>query len=58
MNALEAVVVQILSEPYFECDKWWVVIRYDCWGTITQSKLMFNTEEEAKNVFIGFKFLT
>ena len=58
MNLLDGYVVQILSEPYFEYDRWWVIVRYDCYGSISQSTLMFNTKEEADGVFIGYKFVS
>ena len=58
MNLLEAEVIEVLSEPYFKHDKWWVTVNYDCYDLKSKTELMFNTEEEAKKVEVGFKFLT
>ena len=58
MNLLDAVVTKVLSEPYYKYNRWFVTVEYDCWGSLSVSDLMFNTEDEAKAVIIGYKFVT
>jgi len=68
MNLVDAYVTKILSEPkYIECDSlvdgrklsWWQVdVEYDCYGRLSERPLTFDTEEKAKAVKVGHKFLT
>lgn len=59
MNLLDAYVTKIIShKPYFQYDKWWVMVEYECWGLNSRTALMFNDEEDAKNVQIGHQFYT
>jgi len=59
MNSLDAEVIKIISrKPKFEYDKWWVKVEYECYGLHSETYLMFETEKEAIELKIGFKFLT
>lgn len=59
MNSLDAEVIKIISrKPKFEYDKWWVKVEYECYGLHSETYLMFETEKEATDLKIGFKFLT
>ena len=57
MNLLDASVTKVLGEPFFKWNKWWVRVEYKCWGRDSKTELMFSTEDKAKSVEIGFKFL-
>lgn len=57
MNILEHTVTMITGIPYFAYNKWWVPVVADCWGIPTETTLMFDTQEEAANVKIGYEFL-
>jgi hypothetical protein len=57
MNNLEAKVTKIISsKPKFEHNKWWINVEYDCYGLYSQTYLMFNTEESALDLKVGFIF--
>lgn len=58
MNLLDAKVTRVLGEPEYNYGKWWVKVAYDCWGREGETKLMFDTETEARNVKVGHEFLT
>jgi len=58
MNLLEAHVTEIIGEPYFKFNKWWVKVKYNCWGSFGETELMFYKENHAKEIKIGHKFLT
>ena len=58
MNLLDAIVTKILSEPEFKYYKWFIDVEYECYGVKDDTSLMFNSEEEARGVKIGYKFLT
>lgn len=56
MNVLDCVVIDIKGTPHFLYNKWWVTVSYNCWGSISETKLMFHSEEEALKVGKGYKF--
>ena len=56
MNLLEGTVTEVLSEPLFKWNKWWVEVEYNCYGRFSKTELMFSTEEKAKEVKVGFTF--
>lgn len=56
MNLLEAYVTKVLSEPYENYGKWWVDVEYNCWGSISKSEVMCQTEQEALTVAVGYEF--
>ena len=58
MNLLEAYVTKIISnEPIFKFDKYWIKVEYECWGLKSTTELMFDTEDKARDIKIGYKFL-
>lgn len=58
MNVLNAVVTEVMSDPYEAYGKWWVKVAYDCWGIISQSSVMLDSYDEAAAVSKGYQFLT
>lgn len=58
MNLLECTVTEITSKPYFKYEKWWINVKYECYGLNSNTSLMFQTELECKNVKIGYVFLS
>jgi hypothetical protein len=57
MNLVDAYVVEILDQPHKLYGKWFLEVRYDSWGGLSDHSLMFNTKEEAENVVVGHHFL-
>ncbi|MGJ7474534.1 hypothetical protein ACSFEV_12185 [Pseudomonas fulva] len=57
MNLIDCYVTKILSEPYRMFGQWWVDVEYDSWGSPSQTKLMFRTEEAARAAKVGHHFL-
>lgn len=57
MNLLECYVTSIESKPYLLHGKWWVNVKADCYGSEQRHSLMFNTEQEAEKINVGYKFL-
>lgn len=58
VNLLDAYVTKIKGEPVFKYGKWFVSVEANCYGSPTESELMFDTEEEARAVKIGHHYLT
>jgi hypothetical protein len=58
MNLVDAYVVEILDQPHEMYGKWWLEIEYTCEGRRGNSKLMFNTRDEAEDVTAGYHFIT
>lgn len=65
MNLLDAVVTKVLSEPKYVDEyakdgiTWWEVkVEYDCWGQVSEGTLTCKTEDEAKEIKVGYEFLT
>lgn len=57
MNLLECTIIEIISPPYFMYRKWWVKVKYTCYGQENTTPLMFDTEELSKSVKVGDIFL-
>lgn len=58
MNLLDANVTKIISnEPKYKYNKYWIRVEYECYGQHSLTDLMFNSEEEALSLKVGFKFL-
>jgi len=57
MNLVDCYVTQVLSEPYKKFSHWWVDVKYESWGKPGEHKLMFKTEQAAKAVATGYRFL-
>ncbi|MCL1655454.1 hypothetical protein M2T79_02515 [Elizabethkingia miricola] len=58
MNLVDCYVTEVIKLNHNTVlDKWVVEVKYDCYGRIDTTMLLFNTEEEAKSVKIGYEFL-
>jgi hypothetical protein len=57
MNLIDFFVTEIVSEPYFEYNKWWVKVKANGYGVVSNHELMFDTKEQCLNVTVGYKFL-
>lgn len=57
MNLIDATVVKVNGPPVFMWRHWWVAVTYESEGVESKQSLMFKTEDEAKAVDVGFKFL-
>ena len=57
MNKLNAIILKILSNPYFSYNKWWVDVQYDCWGKLDSTKLPFDSKEEAEALGVNTEIL-
>ena len=58
MNKLDAEVIKVISrKPKFEYDKWWMKVEYECYGLHSETYLMFESEQEAIDLKVGFRFL-
>ncbi len=59
MNLIDAWVTKIISDkPVFKYDKYWINVECNVMGHIQLSELMFDTEQEALDIKVGYKFLT
>ena len=58
MNLLDAHVTKVVSEPKLKYGKWFVSVEADCYGRPMTTELMFETEEQARQVEVGHEFLT
>jgi hypothetical protein len=58
MNTVNAVVTKVTSSPQIEFNKWWVDVECNSHGKIFNTRLMFETKEEAEKVDVGYKFDT
>lgn len=56
MNLLDATVTEIIGEPELKYGKWFIKVKADCWGAVTESSLMFSSKEQALAVKPGYKF--
>ena len=56
MNLLDAYVTEIVGEPRFQYNKYWIMVKYECLGTSGEFDLMFNNEYEALEIEVGHKF--
>ncbi|WP_201319074.1 hypothetical protein [Paenibacillus sp. EPM92] len=64
MNLVDAYVTKVLGEPEYidkyanEGVTWWQVpVECDSYGRLSETNLVFKTEEEAKEVRVGHHFL-
>jgi hypothetical protein len=53
MNIITAIILKILSNPYFSYNKWWVDVEYDSYGAKGNTKLIFNSKDEANSLEVG-----
>ncbi|WP_291028145.1 hypothetical protein [Dysgonomonas sp. 37-18] len=56
MNLIDAKVVDILSRPYERGVYWCVDVKVDRYGSITESKVYFNSKEEAEKCSVGYTY--
>lgn len=60
MNLLKHEVTKVITSPYRKNYSgsvvWNVVVEYDCYGQKGITTLLFNSEEEAKSVKVGYCF--
>jgi hypothetical protein len=56
MNIVTGEVTEVLSKPIEKYNKWWVKVKYNCYGNISETELMFASIDSALKVDIGFKF--
>lgn len=61
MNTVDCIVTYIVVEPFYRksgtsIGKWCVRVNYEYQGGNDQTTLMFDSEEEALAVTIGYKF--
>lgn len=56
MNIVTGEVTEVLSKPIEKHNKWWVKVKYNCYGNISETELMFASIDSALKVDIGFKF--
>lgn len=56
MNTIDAVVTQVLSEPYFKYNYWFVDVEYNSYGRTSKTNVMCSTEEAAKAIKVGHIF--
>lgn len=57
MNLIDAVVTEIISPVYSQYGKYWVKVEVMSWGRKSETVLMFNSEDEAREVYIGYSCL-
>ena len=55
---LDGFVTKVMSKkPRYQYEKYWIKVEYNCYGLTSTVDLMFDTEEEAKIIKEGYKFL-
>lgn len=57
MNLIDAVVIEVIGEPFFVHQHWFIKVKADSMGGISTHDLMFPTEEECLKVEVGRKIL-
>jgi hypothetical protein len=57
MNFIDFYVTEILSEPRFEYNKWWIDVKANGYGVVSKHELMFETKKQCLKVSVGYKFL-
>lgn len=62
MNVLEHYVIEIIGKPYYHDYgsgkyRWWLKVKAICYGTESETTLMFDSEFDALNVCKGYMFL-
>lgn len=59
MNLVKAVVTEVISdEPYKRNTMWFVKVKCNCYGSISEKELMFETKQQAEQVEVGYDYLT
>lgn len=63
MNVLEHYVTEIIDKPFYGDYgsgkyRWWLKVWANCYGQVSETILMFDSEKEALEVEIGYMFLT
>ena len=53
MNICESYVLEVIGEPYYKYDKWWVKCKFNSYGMVFEQTLMFDKLSSAKSVKIG-----
>jgi hypothetical protein len=57
MNLIDFYVTEIISEPYFEYNKWWLDVVAITHGVKSKHQLMFNSKQECDKIEVGYKFV-
>lgn len=57
MNQINAVVCEIIEEPYQKYNKFWQAVKYISYGVEGKTVLMFDSLEDCKKVKKGYQFL-
>lgn len=57
MNLIDCSVTKVVGDPYQAYGKWWVKVIADAYGRPMETSLYFATEEEAKAITVGYKFV-
>jgi len=57
MNLIDIYVVEILSEPFYEYEKWWLKVKSNAYGRLIEDTLMFDSKEECLKIKKGYKYL-
>jgi hypothetical protein len=57
MNVCDCYVTEVVGAPYQAYGRYWVPVKYDCWGCIEQTDVMWASEDEAGKVGVGYCFL-
>lgn len=56
MNLTKSVVTEVIGEPEYKYEHWFIKVRYNSYGQESETELMFNTKERAAEVEPGFEF--
>lgn len=56
INILTGTVTEVLAKPYYQWGKWWVKVKYNCYGRISETELMFQNRDSSLKVDVGFEF--
>lgn len=57
MNTVDCVVTKVLGKPENKYGKWFVKVQYDSWGHLSETEVLFDTQNEANDIQPGYKFL-
>jgi hypothetical protein len=58
MNLVDAYVTKLNGVPKFKYGKWFVPVSANSYGVPMETEIMCDTEDEAKAICVGHKFLT
>lgn len=56
MNLLDFMVIEVLSEPYYNNYYWCVDVMADAYGRLSKMTVNVKTEKEAKEIQPGYVF--